>query len=136
MSPSGASTSASSKIAMGGPEDEDVIDVEIESRKQGQSQGSSLKSVRGNKKPMKTPDGELNRTQEFDVDKEEVKVHGAKNSGTVKEPQKNIVTVWKCPECQYLNLFGESQQCGNPRKCNYDLGFADDLMQLMTEVDE
>ena len=69
MSPSGASTSASSKIAMGGPEDEDVIDVEIESRKQGQSQGSSLKSVRGNKKPIKTPDGELNRTQEFDIDK-------------------------------------------------------------------
>lgn len=86
---------------------------------------------------MKTPDGELNRTQEFDVDKEEVKVHGAKNPGTVKEPQKTIVTVWKCPECQYLNLFGESQQCGNPRKqCNYDLGFAEDLMQLMTEIDE
>lgn len=83
MSPTG-STVSSSKLGMGGPEDEDVIDVELENRKQG----SSLKSVRGNKKPLKTPDGELNRTQEFDIDKEEVKVgaRDALNAGTVKEP--------------------------------------------------
>ena len=74
MSPLEASTSVTTKIATNGFEDEET---ELESR---QSQGSSPKSVLGNKKSINNPYSEPNRSQEFDIDKEEVKFHGSKNT--------------------------------------------------------
>jgi len=74
----------------------------------------SLKSVRGQPKkapvPVATPLG-----PSTDAEKEET--YGPKDP----VPSKNIISVWKCRECSFLNKFGESSECGNSKKCNYDL---------------
>jgi ribosomal protein L37AE/L43A len=46
------------------------------------------------------------------------------------------VSVWKCRECQYLNKFGESSECGNSKQCNYNLQYEEDLTQCITDMDE
>ena len=62
----------------------------------------SLKSVRGQpKKQIPAPD--------TGVDSEP------------KSAQKVIISIWKCRECGFLNKLGDSSDCGNTKKCNYNL---------------
>ena len=86
----------------------------------------SLKSVRGQpKKP--TPVG-----PSTGVDNEEPSAQGPKDP----VPSKVIISVWKCRECSFLNKFGESSECGNTKKCNYDLQYETDLTECITDMDE
>ena len=55
---------------------------------------------------------------------------------TPKGPKKNIISIWKCRECQFLNKLGDASECGNKKKCNYNLQYEDDLTQCIMDMDE
>lgn len=42
----------------------------------------------------------------------------------LKKPDPPQVTVWKCPDCGYLNSI-EQQECGNTKKCKANVGYID-----------
>lgn len=48
----------------------------------------------------------------------------------LKKPDPQV-TVWKCPDCKYLNSI-EQQECGNTKSCNTNLGYIDmpDFMEV------
>jgi hypothetical protein len=55
-----------------------------------------------------------------------------------KLPPKVIITAWKCRECQFINNFEETVngQCGNNKKCNFNIQLEEDITQCMVEIDE
>jgi hypothetical protein len=83
--------------------------------------------VRG--QPKKTPNPVAPSTG---VEKEEPMAQGPKDP----VPAKSIISVWKCRECSFLNRFGESSECGNSKKCNYDLQYETDLTECITDMEE
>ena len=85
----------------------------------------SLKSVRGQpKKPVIM-------APSTGVDKEE-----EPTAQGPKEPAKNIISVWKCRECNFFNKFGESSECSNSKNCNYNLQYEEDLGACIMDMDE
>ena len=53
----------------------------------------------------------------------------------IKKPEVPKVTVWRCPDCKYLNSL-EHQECGNTKKCKANLGYIDDLEIMEVDVVE
>ena len=50
-------------------------------------------------------------------------------------PEKIMMTVWKCPDCSYLNEL-DIADCGNSKKCKANLGFIEDLGSVIMEVSQ
>ena len=50
-----------------------------------------------------------------------------------------MITIWKCPQCNYLNELGANDQgyCGNTTKCKFNIQMQeDDFSKLLTEIEE
>ena len=86
-------------------------------------------------KSARVRDTNQNVDDKFKKDKEETK---SQQSKSIVVPVQEIkkIEVWKCPECQYLNKFGESYECGNKNRCKFNLGYLDDLASCIIELAE
>ena len=83
----------------------------------------SLKSVRGQKKENEGME-QASKVQSDGVP--------STTEPEKKEPQE--VSVWQCPECKYVNKFGDSYECGNTRRCKFNLGYYEDLASCMISL--
>jgi hypothetical protein len=76
----------------------------------------SLKSRRGS------------RMEEYKNDKSGVPMF---DEGKEQAPVDPSVSAWKCPECKFLNKFGESEDCSS---CKFNLNYCEDIAACLVEM--
>lgn len=73
-----------------------------------------------------------NRTQDIDQGRKDEPETERPESGQQEE---QMITVWRCPKCNFYNALGDTPQCMNSAAgCQFDLGYIDDITKCLQQL--